>query len=243
MLMEKNAKPIVLEETPSPTTELLKFIPGFLSVVTGYNTPPSTPALFPKNQYRPTPSCSGIQAGHLLPEVEMLETSMTYPEGLGPINDEMEERIENFNAEEMGGMDTDEDTTTIIEELADIPEGSNSSPVTAEMDMDVDEEEPELPSTTLCQQAEDMDMDLDDANLISKQKKCLSFSSKSRTTARRKQPRETKKPLIEDLTVDKRLADHFQAAIFGMSKEQRLKLLEIPLQKFSKSLNDLLVDN
>ena len=87
MLMEKNAKPIVLEEeTASPTIELLKFILEFFSVVTGYNTPPSTPASFPKNQYPPTLSCSGIQAGHddiLLPEVEMLETSMAYPEGLG----------------------------------------------------------------------------------------------------------------------------------------------------------------
>ena len=38
MLMEKNAKPIVLEEeTASPTIELLKFILEFFSVVTGYH--------------------------------------------------------------------------------------------------------------------------------------------------------------------------------------------------------------
>ena len=67
---------------------------------------------------------------------------MAYPEDLGPINAEMEESIENFNAEEMGGMNTDEDTTKTIKELADIPEGSNSSPITAEMDIIVDEEEP-----------------------------------------------------------------------------------------------------
>ena len=100
---------------------------------------------------------------------------MADPEGLGHINAEMEESIENFNAEKMGGMNTDEDTTTIIEELADIPEGSNLSPITAEMEMDVDEEEPELPSTTLWQQAQNMDMDLDDANLISKQKETPQF--------------------------------------------------------------------
>ena len=63
------------------------------------------------------------------------ETLMAYlpvPEGLGPIIAGMEKSMESFTAEEMRGMDTNKDTTRIIEELADNPEGL--SPITAEME-------------------------------------------------------------------------------------------------------------
>jgi len=78
---------------------------------------------------------------------------------------------------------------------------------------------------------------------LSKPKEPLVSSGNSRKKAKARQGREVEELITENPSFDQLLADHFLAATSSLSKEERQKLLETPVEKLLTCLKDLAIDN